>query len=823
MIRMQRFRSKCRASGACRGLILVVAGSAVFVDAPAARAQRGARDRVTARGTHTEAHDARSAVNSYSSECEPDCPYFDIWGNVQEAAEDGGVASPAGTTYSVHHRLGSVPQGGGGVRCFVVAFPPPGGPDYVVRFDDIVEETTPYPQFLGGAVPEVAESASVTPDGRFLIHIRTDSLPDTDLFPGGLVDQEGQPLTYGCFTIGLDNLLDWPGMDNVVGGTLEFTIDGGTQIGPIDVTSSFSDPWDGFLNVVVPNASGLGINGARLQFLVSKSAVPPNDNCADAVEVFDGATAFSNVGATTDGPEEPDACGKANDFNVAADVWFEYNATCTGNLTIDLCDSFYDTKMAIYEGCNQCPPGADPLSCNDDFPLCGSLGEQSRLSAAAVEETCYTLRVGGFSGDQGPGTMRITCTPGACCNAGSCSDGVLEADCIEDQGQWFAGEECADFMCPPAPPSNDECPAAIPVLTGQPFQGTTDSATTSKHSFCVVGDEGDVWHKWTADCTGQATFSTCGSAFDTTLAIHDACDGNELTCQDERCPVPNNPGNSQATLMVEEGRTYLIRVAGFDVLEAGDYTLTVTGCRVGCCLATGFCAFADTEEICEANNGTPLSRTLPCRQRDLNLNGVDDACEFCPDAMIVDASPLDGTVDARQPHAAHVQRPAFGIGAPGATGVQREAIVLTLDPPVSGARHCFRLCETIEQPGGGANDINGIVDLGSGQYEIVLRRAITPGAVTALRYLTDGRRIAYTSHPANVDNSGFANVDDLTEFLDCCFHGACTPAWGLYSCDLDHSGQATAPDMLTAIDLLLGVQMFDVWEDTSKPVNTICR
>ena len=78
-----------------------------------------------------------------------------------------------------------------------------------------------------------------------------------------------------------------------------------------------------------------------------------------------------------------------------------------------------------------------------------------------------------------------------------------------------------------------------------------------------------------------------------------------------------------------------------------------------------------------------------------------------------------------------------------------------------------------------------------------LRRAITPGAVTAIRYVEDGSNVAFTSHPANVDSSSFANVDDIAEFLDCCFYGDCAPVWGPYSCDLDHSGQSTAADALT--------------------------
>ena len=115
----------------------------------------------------------------------------------------------------------------------------------------------------------------------------------------------------------------------------------------------------------------------------STMAGPPvNDDCADALEALDGNTAFSTVGANTDGPDLAGECdpGDFGDDIIHTDIWYNYMATCNGNLRVTTCEELggtadYDTRLAVYELGDGCPAdAADVLACNDDDPnnACGT-------------------------------------------------------------------------------------------------------------------------------------------------------------------------------------------------------------------------------------------------------------------------------------------------------------------------------------------------------------------------------------------------------------------------------------------------------------------
>ncbi|HKQ49174.1 MAG TPA: proprotein convertase P-domain-containing protein [Phycisphaerae bacterium] len=158
---------------------------------------------------------------------------------------------------------------------------------------------------------------------------------------------------------------------------------------------------------------------------------------------------------------------------------------------------------------------------------------------------------------------------GACCIGLDCSI-LTPADCAASLGLYKGdGSACTPGICLPA---NDECGNCISVATGTTYNGTTLGATGTDVSSCAFNDTIDVWHCWTATCTGQATFSLCGSGFDTTLAVYGACGGAELGCNDDAAAC--SPG-SQLSLAVTTGQVYFIRVSGFNG-DAGNYSLNVT-------------------------------------------------------------------------------------------------------------------------------------------------------------------------------------------------------------------------------------------------------
>ncbi len=141
--------------------------------------------------------------------------------------------------------------------------------------------------------------------------------------------------------------------------------------------------------------------------------VPINDECMDAVPISRGETFFDTAGATTDGLPLPLYCMPPGscctfplgDHQVHKDIWFDFAPPCSGLLTVGLCACPFDTKVAIYEG-TDCPPLGDAVACNDD--ACGEAPAlQSEASLRVTDGGAYRIRVGGFGGAGGPGTIAL--------------------------------------------------------------------------------------------------------------------------------------------------------------------------------------------------------------------------------------------------------------------------------------------------------------------------------------------------------------------------------------------------------------------------------
>ncbi len=168
---------------------------------------------------------------------------------------------------------------------------------------------------------------------------------------------------------------------------------------------------------------------------------PPNNTCGNSIFLSsDGSWEFTNVAATTDGPSE--SCPGTSDNNVQADVWFSYIASCTGDLTFSLCDSDYNTKMAIYAG--SCPTSPDTaLAC--DHNSCPA-SNRSELTLSVNQGDFLRIRIGGNFGAQGNGTLTISCAgaPDPTCE-GNCG-GQSPAGCWCDE-ECFGNGDCCDDVC----------------------------------------------------------------------------------------------------------------------------------------------------------------------------------------------------------------------------------------------------------------------------------------------------------------------------------------------------------------------------------------
>ena len=108
---------------------------------------------------------------------------------------------------------------------------------------------------------------------------------------------------------------------------------------------------------------------------------PPNDLCTDAAEISDVKNLpFSTTGARFGGEG---LC------MTSPNIWYCYTAPCSGDVTVSLAGSNYDTMLAVYRGCTCYPTYGRLIECNDDY---GS-SHQSRVTFASIAGHQYLIEV----------------------------------------------------------------------------------------------------------------------------------------------------------------------------------------------------------------------------------------------------------------------------------------------------------------------------------------------------------------------------------------------------------------------------------------------
>jgi hypothetical protein len=240
---------------------------------------------------------------------------------------------------------------------------------------------------------------------------------------------------------------------------------------------------------------------------------PTKDNCANAQAVGNVTNlAFDTTEATFDGPG---LC------MTSPNIWYVYSATCTGEATVSLLGSSYDTMLAVYDGDDCDLSSSDMIACNDDYPP----GQQSQITLPVIIGNEYLIEVGGYGSNSGEGVLNISCEP---------------------TGQ----------------PSKDNCANAQAVGEVKDLAFNTSDATFDGPGLCMTSP--NIWYVYTATCTGEATVSLLGSSYDTILAVYegDDCDlssSDLIACNDDYPPGYT----SQITFDAIAGDEYLIEVGGY--------------------------------------------------------------------------------------------------------------------------------------------------------------------------------------------------------------------------------------------------------------------
>jgi hypothetical protein len=253
------------------------------------------------------------------------------------------------------------------------------------------------------------------------------------------------------------------------------------------------------------------------------------DDCASATAIAGQGTHNFDSSAATTGTQGQIECG-----GFSSDIWFTWTADATGLAVINTCTgATFDTKLAAFPGAG-CPVDGTSLACNDD-----SCGLQSQIAFAVTNGGVYTIQVGSFgTGAGGLGSFDVSIA---------------------------------------AIPPEDNC-ATPGTMAGQGiFTYDTTAATTGTEGqletncdfFAQTSIGFDVWYTWTPDATGLATLTTCGTAWDTKIAIWPGTgcptDGTSIACNDDDCAL-----QSTITANVVAGQQYTLQLGAYPLTGIHD-------------------------------------------------------------------------------------------------------------------------------------------------------------------------------------------------------------------------------------------------------------
>ncbi|MFT5733671.1 MAG: hypothetical protein ACJA0P_000888 [Planctomycetota bacterium] len=120
--------------------------------------------------------------------------------------------------------------------------------------------------------------------------------------------------------------------------------------------------------------------------------------------------------------------------------------------------------------------------------------------------------------------------------------------------------------------AQEDCATALAVGVGSTAFDTATALPSAELISCVTGDANDVWFTYTAVANLGATFSLCGSSYDTAMAVYEGTCGAlvELDCNDDACSL-----QSEIVITPVAGTTYYIRALGWNT-SAGAGSLTVS-------------------------------------------------------------------------------------------------------------------------------------------------------------------------------------------------------------------------------------------------------
>jgi hypothetical protein len=310
-----------------------------------------------------------------------------------------------------------------------------------------------------------------------------------------------------------------------------------------------------------------GIRGATGPLTIAVGALPPlNDQCSGAVPMIAGLKYTVNTAYATSTNDPVSTCDSTADHG----VWYRYTPPTAAEVTIETCDSDFETVLQVYSG--DCSSLA-PVACNDGFgPACAT--NRASVSFFGQTGTNYYILAAGKNGAFG--------------NLSISANGP--------------------------PPANDTCDAAIDMAEGVVYSTNTSYASSTGDVFPVGKG---VWYQFTPTHGGLLLVSSCGSDFRTAFNVYTgAC--NALTyyngsASDSLGVCVSNRANAEFPVL--PGVTYYIDAGGF-FGASGNLSISVTmpppvndTCDGAIALTNGILYQMNNENATETGDPTPLCQT----------------------------------------------------------------------------------------------------------------------------------------------------------------------------------------------------------------------
>ncbi len=143
-------------------------------------------------------------------------------------------------------------------------------------------------------------------------------------------------------------------------------------------------------------------------YVVQAPPPPANDECEAATAISLGSTAFNSTDATDSPYTLPSSCTANGTGEIVNDVWFDYQATCSGLTTVSTCGTApFDSRIVVYTASSLCPTQSSAVAgCNDDAAGCANGTSTATFSALVGNH--YHIRVGGAIAG-GSGSVTVSC------------------------------------------------------------------------------------------------------------------------------------------------------------------------------------------------------------------------------------------------------------------------------------------------------------------------------------------------------------------------------------------------------------------------------